>query len=377
MIATKPLQEVIILGAGTSGLSIARCLLDKGIKPLLLEASDAVAASWRKRHPQLSLNTHRTLSSLPGKAIDKRLGGFIKRDDYVTYVETYAQELIHSHGLEIRFNTPVERIDASDKGWQVITNQQPFTTKCLVVATGTDREPYLPTWNGQETFTGCVTHAAHVGHMERYDNQNVVVVGGANSGIDIANHLCKRGRYKSLTVSMRNGSHLLPTYIAGIPTQLSGPLLARLPLRAQDVLANLFSRLCFGDLTKYGMKTPSTGGATRLAQSKVAPGFDDGFVNALKTNALSVAPEIAHINVDQVTFKDGRQTKADHIICATGYRTGLEKLLPGECVLENDRYQNATGLWVFGMTPKIEGSIYARAVEAEALSAAIRKQLAA
>ena len=36
MIATKPLQEVIILGAGTSGLSIARCLLDKGIKPLLL-----------------------------------------------------------------------------------------------------------------------------------------------------------------------------------------------------------------------------------------------------------------------------------------------------------------------------------------------------
>ena len=59
MIATKPLQEVIILGAGPSGLSIARCLLDKGIKPLLLEASDAVAASWRKRHPQLSLNTVR------------------------------------------------------------------------------------------------------------------------------------------------------------------------------------------------------------------------------------------------------------------------------------------------------------------------------
>lgn len=372
-----PPQDVIILGAGTSGLSIAKCLLNKGIKPLVVEEAAAVASSWRKRHPQLSLNTHRSLSALPGKAIDKRLGDFVKRDDYVAYVEAFAQELMDSHGLEIRFNTQVKRIQASNQGWQVLTDQRPLDAKCLVVATGTDREPFVPTWNGQETFSGHVTHAAHVGNIERYDDQHVVIVGGANSGIDIANHLCKRERYKSLTVSMRNGSHLLPTYIAGVPIQLSGPLLARLPLRIQDFAANLFSRLCFGDLTQYGLKTPTPGVDTRLTRSKVAPGFDDGFVNALKTNALSIAPEVEHISQDKVTFKDGSQTKANHIICATGYRTGLDKLLPEECLLENDRYQDASGLWVFGMLPKIEGSIYARSVEAETLSDAIVKQLAA
>ena len=86
-----PPQDVIILGAGTSGLSIAKCLLNKGIKPLVVEEAAAVASSWRKRHPQLSLNTHRSLSALPGKAIDKRLGDFVKRDDYVAYVEAFAQ----------------------------------------------------------------------------------------------------------------------------------------------------------------------------------------------------------------------------------------------------------------------------------------------
>lgn len=372
-----PRQDVIILGAGTSGLSIAKCLLNKGIKPLVLEEADMVASSWRKRHPQLSLNTHRVLSALPGKAIDKQFGVFIKRDDFVTYVENFAQELMDSHGMKIRFNTQVERVEPLDKGWQLITDQQPFTTQCLVVATGTDREPFMPTWKGQETFTGTITHAAHVGHMEQYDDKHVVVVGGANSGIDIANHLCKRRRHKSLTVSMRSGSHILPTYVAGIPIQLSGPLLARLPLRTQDYVANLFSKLCFGDLSKHGLNTPSLGVASRMAQSKVAPGFDDGFVRALKSNALSVAPEIEHISEDRVVFKDGNQATANNIICATGYRTGLNKMLPEECILENDRYQDASGLWVFGMTPKIEGSIHARSVEAEALSEEIAKTLAA
>jgi len=57
------IKSVIIIGAGTAGLTAAHFIGSAGLKVTILEQESRVGESWRRRHPQLSLNTHRHLSA--------------------------------------------------------------------------------------------------------------------------------------------------------------------------------------------------------------------------------------------------------------------------------------------------------------------------
>ncbi len=386
-------HNVTIIGAGSSGLSVAYHLSKQGVQSLIMDAACSAGFSWHKRHPQLSLNTHRIYSGLPGKPIPMSKGSFVTRDDYIHYLEDYAGWLQEKHHVSMLFNTNVTSVEPSGPYWRVITGKKSYLTRHVVVATGPDREPYIPEWEGADSYIGSIKHAADFGNIEQYDDKHVLIVGGANSGIDIANHLTERNRCASLSISMRHGSHLLPTFFAGLPVQLTGPVLAKLPLWCQDLSGKLFSWVSFGNLTKYGVQTPTPGVASRLKYSKVAPGFDQGFVKALKKQQIKVRPDISRLTSNEVRFMDGTHQFFDNIICATGYRKGLSRLFPKECLQRHASFfppnpaehleaaastgagEKHPGLWIFGMQPKLEGSIYARKKEAADLADLINASL--
>ncbi|WP_083329237.1 FAD-dependent oxidoreductase [Marinobacter salinus] len=112
-------QQVTIIGAGTSGLSLAYFLKRRNISPVILEAADTAGSSWSRRHKQLRLNTHRRRSALPGQPLPRRLGTFVHRDDYLEYVKRYANWLVNRHGIEIRYGAAVRRIWSSSPTVQI------------------------------------------------------------------------------------------------------------------------------------------------------------------------------------------------------------------------------------------------------------------
>lgn len=372
-----PDRDIIIVGAGTSGLSLAFHLKQQGVQPTILEASQEAGSAWRARHPQLRLNTHRWLSALPGKPLSRKLGTFVARDDYLDYLNQYADWLSQHHGVEIQYGVTVRHIEKQDDIWRIHTNREPVTTRRLVLATGPERIPYTPCWPGRKTCQIEQRHAADFGDVGDYRDKRVLIVGGANSGIDIANSLVRAGECESLAISMRQGTHLLPTRLLGIPSQLTAPALTLLPLRLQDKVGALLSRLCFGDLEKWGIRTPPTGICTRLVKEGTAPGFDDGFVAAVKTGRMQVYPDIKCFNTHSVTFVDGSMLECDVVIFATGYRTGLSDLTGDQDVTPfinqdnsnaRESVTNQPGFWIFGMQPRLEGNIYARTKEARRLA---------
>jgi cation diffusion facilitator CzcD-associated flavoprotein CzcO len=311
--------------------------------------------------------------------IPRRYGAFPRRDDIVEYLAAYER------WIDVTIHRPVRvsRIDPAPEGWRLETPIGEWRARQVIVATGNERERFIPAWPGREDFPGTLIHSADFGNADRFRGKRVLVVGAGNSGVDLLNHLI-RVETEEIRVSVRNGPAILPTRIAGFPLQLLSPLMVPLPAWAVDAAMAATERLFLGNLRKYGLPRHPDGVATRLIREGVAPAFDDGFVKALKAGRVAVVPEIARFEGGTVHFAGGESWEPDAVICATGYRPGLEELAGHVGVLnEAGRpthpgtrvHPEHPGLWFMGMTPRLPGVFYAARGESRALARVIHRAL--
>jgi cation diffusion facilitator CzcD-associated flavoprotein CzcO len=370
-------HKILILGAGLNGLAAAYELKKIGAKPVILDGANKVATTWRDRHNQLRLNTHRLISHLPGMRIPRRFGPFPSRDDMVRYLEDYEQFL----DVPIFRNVHVKRIDPVRQGWRLTASDGIWQARHVIIATGHERVPVVPEWPGRNEFTGELVHAAHFGQVNHFEDKRVLVVGAGNSGTDVLNHLV-RIRTNALWVSVRNGPTVLPTKALGMPLQLLSPLMDPLPAWVVDILMAATERLFLGDLRKYGLPKHPNGVATRLIQEGIAPAFDDGFAATLRAGRVTVLPSVEKLDGDAVFFTDGSAIRPDAVICATGYRPGLEGLVGHLGVLDETGHPthpgpiphpDHEGLWFMGMTPRLPGVFYAARGEAKHLARKVQR----
>lgn len=372
--------DVLIIGAGLSGLAAAYALKQRGLTPRLIDQRSAIGDIWRTRHPGLHLNTHRWTSYLPGKKHSSQLPGFPSRDDFIRYLEDYAAAL----DVPINFGVDAQKLNRDPEGWHVETKSGAFAGRCAIVATGPQKEPQFPDWPGQDRLRAEIIHSSAFGDARDFAGRKVLIVGAGNSGIDIANHL-SRVDTDQLWVSARSGINVIPQRVLGYPIQASSPTLERLPLRLQDAIARLAARATLGDLSQHGVPLDPMGPASRFHRDSTAPGIDDGFVAALKQKRIEMLGEVEYCEEDAVVLKEGRAIDPDIVICATGYRAALEPLVGHLGVLDEagqprfvaaETSPDHPGLWFFGLNESFYGSIRQRRLEAPRLASAVEQYLA-
>ena len=365
----------MVIGAGPAGLAAAWAIGQAGLDPLVVERAGAVAASWRARHDQLRLNTHRMFSHQPGVRIPRRYGPFPARDDYVAYLEQYAA------GMRIRFGTAVDRIDRAGPGWQLGLSSGSISTSHVVVATGPDAEPVMPAWPGMASFPGTLIHAGQFRSTAEMAGRDVLVVGPGNSGVDLLNHLVRSDAGR-LWLSARSGMNIAPLRLAGIPLHPVAIAGRRLPRRAQDANLRAVQRLAFGDLSRYGYPRSDIGAFTRAAADGVTVAVDDGFVRALKSGRVMMKPGVDRVEGREVCFADGSACAPDVVICATGYRPALRPLAGHLVALDESGMPPFTGpsssplhpgLWFFGLDRSIYGNMHVHRPQARQLAQAIAR----
>lgn len=368
------LHRVVIIGAGVSGLSLAYRLERLGIVPAVLDGAPSVGETWRQRHPQLRLNTHRSISHLPGMPLPTDAGEFASREAFVSYLEGYAARL----SCPIALGVQVARLDRNEDVWRLQTSAGQIVARQVVIATGRERAPVLPDWPGKEQFLAPIVHASHFGDVGGYQNRAVLVVGGGNSGVDILNQL-SRVRTRSLWLSIRRGTTIIPLRL-GLTARFLAKLPGALPDRWMDRLLDMTERTAYGDLTQFGLPPSRGGAATRLSQEGIAPAIDDGFVRALKKGRVNPVPAIARFDGRTVELINGARLQPDVVVCATGYAADLERIvghLGVLCARGLPRFRGGVpdpalpGLWFLGFEPHIFGTIHAARRESGRLAKCI------
>ena len=373
-------QNVIVIGAGLSGLAAAKELRARGIAVSVLEASDRIAGPWRARHPKLRLNIHRHFARLPGKQEIRDKDTYLSRDSVVAYLEDYAEEL----DAPIHFETEVNAVRRDPDGWHLETNKGEFHGAHLIVATGRERVKSLPVWPGMDAFGGKVVHAADFGEPRDYDGKKVLVIGAGNSGTDILNHL-SRSDPAQVWVSVRHGPAILPTRVLGFPLHRLANLFARFPKWSLDPVFAVMQRMFFGDLRRFGLRQHALGGGTRLLEHGVTFALDDGFVAALKAGRFEAVEKTVGFTRDAVELSNGHKIHPDVVICATGYRPGLERLFGNLGTLDPNGYPLHPmgqvdalnpGLWFTGYGVIFQGFFYAAGISAKQIASSIASQTA-
>lgn len=345
-------HQVVVIGAGPSGVAAAVSLRDRGLRPLLIDRADEVGASWRGRYDRLKLNTPRDCSHLPDRPYPEGTPTYPTRADVVEHLHRHA----HEDGIELSLGTEVHRIDRQSGGWRLQTSCGDVDARQVVVATGYEHTPVIPDWPGKDGFIGEVLHSADYRNPTSYLGKRVLVVGGGSSGFEIVTDVATGGAARAW-LSLRTPPNILPLCGTG---ESRGDFIMRLvgraPPRLADLLSKLSRRINFGDLTEFGLPVPAEGPFAKVARIGEAPAIvDRRVIEAIRDRSVEVVADVEAFNANTVSLRGGVQIEPDVVISATGYRRGLEPLVGHLGVLDEHAVPRAAGeiaaaegLWFIG-----------------------------
>ncbi|HLU45509.1 MAG TPA: NAD(P)-binding domain-containing protein [Natronosporangium sp.] len=327
-------ENVCVIGAGASGLLAVKNLLELGFTVDCYERETGVGGLWNWRHDRspVTATTHlissRATSGIPDFPMPDSWPDYPDHRQVHSYLERYADHFdLRRH---IWFGTEVVRVrplpgDPLGR-WQVTTRSTGGGTErthqygAVVVANGHHWSPVRPDYEGMDRFTGEVLLAGAVKDPTILRDRRVLVIGGGNTGADLAVEAAQRAA--ACWHSTRRGYWYVPKYLLGRPIdQLNQQLVGlRLPTRVRQWLTQRTLRLTVGDLTRFGLPAPDH----RIGQSH--PIVNSQLPYLLGHGRLTPVPDVARFHADEVELVDGRRIAPDLVVLATGYQPRFDFL---------------------------------------------------
>lgn len=376
--------DIAVIGAGSSGIAAGKALRQKGLAFDIYEKGSNLGGMWRYENDNglscayrsLHIDTSRNNLGYPDFPISSDKPDFLSHQDLLAYLEGYANHFDVKRS--VRFNTEVASVTKLPDGrWRVISNDGERDYRAVIVANGHLWDARRPSFTG--TFSGTAIHSSEYRTAAPFDDKRVLVVGIGNSAVDIAVDLCKRA--KSVTLSTRTGAHVMPKYMMGIPIdRWSAFMSAKLKfptLLTRMIMARLIY-FAVGDQRRFGLPRPTHPMWREHAtlSQELLPYIGHGWI--------TIKPNIASLEGDEIAFADGSRAPFDAVIYATGYRTTFPFLDPvifsvrdGEAV---DLYRRITppgqrGLFFAGLVQPIGPTIPLVEVQARWIAAALSGEM--
>ena len=179
--------DCIVIGAGPGGLVCTKELLEQGVSEVVcLEQASDVGGVFANTYDNLVLTSSTTLSMFSDFWIgDGNQQTFWTKKEAVEYWKRYAK---HFGVLDrIRFNSKVVAvIPQESEGWQVsLASGDTLVSKRVALAIGNNAIPNYPAWKDLLTEVE-YSHSKNYRNADRFVGKNVLVVGGGESGSDVA-----------------------------------------------------------------------------------------------------------------------------------------------------------------------------------------------
>lgn len=367
---TAPTSEKFcIIGAGMSGVAVAKTFIQRGIPFDLIERENDIGGLWNiKTNSRVVYESTHLVSAVSSTAFDDYpistdvippegpIPDYPSHEWVMNYLRDYAR--IFGVTPTVQFGKSVESLTpAGDGSWNVKIAGEPAARryKGVVVANGHHEVARLPSYPG--TFAGEIIHSKQYVSQRQVRDRRVLVVGAGNSACDIIKDAAHASGAK-VVMSMRRGTWFVPKFILGFPTgDVVGTiewLLTPLPRIIKRYLFQASLWVLQGPPTRYKMPAPA------YAIDKAHPTMSDDVPRLVAHGRVIVRPEIARYEGNDVVFSDGTREAVDLVIFATGYKFEIP-------FLDRAEYFDANGrptLYKQFAHPKHENLFFAGLIQA-------------
>jgi dimethylaniline monooxygenase (N-oxide forming) len=322
------LPRVCIIGAGSSGITVAKALKDRGIPYDCFEKGDSIGGNWCFRntngmsaaYESLHINTDCRLMEYRDYPMPDDTADYPDHRVIMAYFNDYVDHFDLRDSIS--FKTSVENVQRREDGiWKVaLDNDEIRLYDALIVASGHHWDPMLPSPRYPGEFSGKQIHShRYLRPEEPVDcrGKNVLIVGMGNSAMDIACELSRPGLAEKLFLSARRGVWVVPKYVFGIPTTRMTESPAWIPWQLSRLFISLAVTLNVGKPWNYGLQKPDH----KILQAH--PTVSQEIYIRLGSGDITPLPGIRSLKGDKVEFTDGREERIDVIVWCTGYKASF------------------------------------------------------
>ena len=285
---TRDAVEVVVIGAGQAGLALGYFLRVQDRRFVIFERAASIGSAWRERWESLTLFTPRRYSALPQVPFPGDPDGYPARDEVTAYLERYAE----AFELPIELNREVAKVERGDDGrFRLEVDGRIIVADQVVVATGPFQVPYVPRLAEKLDKSIFQTHAVGYQRPDEVPAGTALVVGGGNTGFQIAKELSV-GHKVVLSV----GSRQKP-----LPQRVLGRDIFWWLTKARILDKTVDSRLG----RKLRTRDTLIGSSPRQLRKRFG---------------VELKPRVVDADGPTIRFDDGGELEVDAVIWATGYR---------------------------------------------------------
>ncbi|MFE6334194.1 ArsO family NAD(P)H-dependent flavin-containing monooxygenase [Streptomyces sp. NPDC057798] len=288
--------QVVIVGGGQAGLAAGYHLRRLGLDCAILDAEAEPGGAWRHAWDSLRLFSPAAYSSLPG-----RLMPVLEGQTYpdARHVVGYLSEYERRYDLPVHRPVRVTGVHRDGPFLRVETDQGSWQGRAVISATGTWWRPFLPAVPGRPHFRGRQLHTVEYRSPADFAGQRVVVVGGGNSGAQIA-------------ADLAYGTDL--TWVTQRPPRFL----------ADDIDGRALFDAATARRRALDEGGTDTAGVASLGDIVAVPPVRE----ARDAGLLKASPMFVRLDRDGVVWADGSRAPADAVIWCTGFRPALSHLGP-------------------------------------------------
>lgn len=284
------MYDVLVIGAGQAGLAAGYYLQRSGLTFVIVDAASSVGESWRKRYDSLRLFTPRMYDGLPGMPLGGNENDLPSKDEIADYFESYAKQM----HLPIKLNCLISRLSKQDEVYYAETNDEIIEARNIIVATGPFQTPNVPSFAKSLSESVIQLHSSEYKNISQLLPGITVVVGGGNSGAQIAVELAA-DEQQMVYISIARNITFRPLHI--------------------------MKRSIFWYFEKLGILRAS---ADRMVGKwlRNQPEYVYGYAlkELMTQGKVNMRPRAINAIDDRILYEDGSETRIDNMIWATGFK---------------------------------------------------------
>lgn len=314
--------DVAVVGGGQAALAVGYYLAQQGRNFLLLERATSIGASWARRWDSLQLFTPNAYNSLPGLHFPGDRWAYPNKDQVAAYLEEYSIR----HQLPIQTDAEVVGLTGQLGDFKLrLFDGSAVKARQVVIATGPFSVPFTPMLSSQVEQSVFQIHSNDYRNPAQLPGTSVLVIGGGNSGFQIAKELAAAGKNVFISAGQR-----LPT------------------IRQRLLGRDLFWWLSLGRLIEA---SSSSWLGRRMRANEPVIGLTR---RALRKVGIDFRPRAVAASGSAITFEDGSSVGVDAVVWATGFSgddrwVSIPNALNGDGVIHLERGRTQIkGLHVLG-----------------------------